>query len=85
MRSELHSIKALTLTAKRKMDLNVKSVRDMIRATSKARLRPVSQEDDKENDPCGLNRLGGIQVVLPGKCEAGEYSKLNEKVRLQLQ
>lgn len=87
MRSELHSIKSLTFHARRKMDLNVKSVRDMIKNSSKP--RPARQPlplEDKENDPCGLNRLGQIQVELPGKGEAVEYdTKLNEKIRLQLQ
>lgn len=67
MRSELHSIKNLTFTAKRKMDLNVKSVRDMLKAQTKP--RPSQREEDKENDPSSLNRLSQIQVGLPCKGE----------------
>lgn len=68
------------------MDLNVKSVRDMIKHQSKPRLRQQTNDENKENDPFTLNRLHQINVELPLKSDPIEYDpKLNEKIRLQLQ
>lgn len=52
------------------MDLNAKSVRDMMtRNTSKTHSRPILNQHDKENDPAGMNRLKQIEVSLPVKAE----------------
>lgn len=68
------------------MDLNVKSVRDMIKNQSKPRPRQQTNDENKENDPFTLNRLQQINVELPAKSDPIEYDpKLNEKIRLQLQ
>lgn len=95
LRSDLHDIKTITFKSKRKMDMNIKSIKDMIRVTSrntqqKSMLGSVMEaSDDKENNSFSSNRLLSIEVGLPKLEEKKNHfehdSKLSEKIMLQLQ
>lgn len=63
LRSDLHDIKTITFKSKRKMDLNIKSIKDMIRVTSRNNKQKsvmaslTETSDDKENNSFSSNRL----------------------------
>lgn len=98
LRSDLHSIKNMAYKTKRRIDMGMKTMRDMVRSTNKKQAEAkrnrgcADAQEDKENNINAMNKMSSlskIEVDLPIKEDAAAWkepeSKLTEKIMLELQ